>query len=170
MNCHADGVVGYDVAPWQGLFTATAGACAALAGLVFVAVSINIKAILALKGVPERGLHTVLLLLAAVVVSILALVPQGIHAFGIQLIVVGVVLVGWLTFTIGAVLEGTRGQPVWMMTRLVVIVPGSVSYVLGGVSILAHAGGGLVWVLVGVLGGVVGGVVNAWVLLVEILR
>jgi hypothetical protein len=167
---HAGFVTAYDVAPWQGLFTATAGACAALAGLVFVAVSINIKAILALKGVPERGLHTVLLLLAAVVVSVFGLVPQGIGVFGVELIVVGVVLLGWLGRTLGAVMEGTAGQPAWVASRVIVVIPGSVPYVVGGVSLLAGAGGGLFWVLTGVIGGIVGGVINAWVLLVEILR
>ena len=38
----------YDVEPWSDLFVAAAGAGAALAGLVFVAVSINVDRILAL--------------------------------------------------------------------------------------------------------------------------
>ena len=45
----------YDVEPWSELFVATAGAGAALAGLVFVAVSINIDRILKLPGMPDAG-------------------------------------------------------------------------------------------------------------------
>jgi hypothetical protein len=49
---------------------AGAGASAALTGLVFVAVSINVDRIMRLQGLPERALATVLpLLLSVVLVS-----------------------------------------------------------------------------------------------------
>ena len=65
----------YDASEWSDLFVASAGAGAALAGLVFVAVSINIDRILAGEGLPERALATVLTLLMAVCVSIVGLIP-----------------------------------------------------------------------------------------------
>jgi hypothetical protein len=46
----------YDPSEWTDLFVATAGASAALAGLVFVAVSINLERILSFRGLPERAL------------------------------------------------------------------------------------------------------------------
>ena len=45
----------YDASQWTDLFVASAGASAALAGLVFVAVSINVDRILKLEGVPGRA-------------------------------------------------------------------------------------------------------------------
>jgi hypothetical protein len=83
------GVTAYRVSEWSNLFVATAGASAALAGLVFVAVSINIERILKFAGLPERGLETVLLLLGVLVVSVVGLIPgQGRPPLGVELLVV----------------------------------------------------------------------------------
>jgi len=48
--------------------------------------------------------------------------------------------------------------------------PRSERHLLGAISLLAHRGGGLGWVVAGVIGALVGAVANAWVLLIEILR
>ena len=121
----------YDATQWHELFVASAGAAAALAGLVFVAVSINVERIIALHGLPERALQTILLLLAAVVVSIVGLVPRARH--------------GWPSRS----------------SRLAAVLPGSVYYLVGGVSLLVAWGGGLAWIVAGFIGGMVGAVVNA---------
>ena len=83
----AHGLTAYSPEHWTDLFVAAAGASAALAGLVFVAVSINVERILGLAGVPQRALETILLLLGVVVVSIFALVPgQSRTALGVELL------------------------------------------------------------------------------------
>ena len=68
-------MVAYDPAEWTDLFVATAGATAALAGLVFVAVSINLDRIIGEAGLPDRALETLLLLVLVLLVSIVALIP-----------------------------------------------------------------------------------------------
>jgi hypothetical protein len=162
----------YDPEQWHDLFVASAGASAALLGLLFVAVSINLERILSYRGLPERALETLLLLLGVLVVSIVGLIPaQSNVAFGLELLVVsGVVAV--IIFR-RQDLPGIYGQETliwWWISRLVVRLMGTLPLIVGGLSVLTEAGGGLYWIAAGVVLAICGAVANAWVLLVEILR
>ena len=65
----------YTTEGWGELFLADAGASAALAGLLFVAVSINLDRIIALRGLPGAALGAIALLVAVLLVSTFGLVP-----------------------------------------------------------------------------------------------
>jgi hypothetical protein len=54
--------------------------------------------------------------------------------------------------------------------RLILLAAGTVPVLVGGVSVLAEAGGGLYWIVAAIVFAIAGGVGNEWVLLVEILR
>jgi modulator of FtsH protease len=159
----------YETERWTDLFVGAAGASAALAGLVFVAVSINLDDVLAGKGLPDRALATLTQLLAPLIVSILVLIPQSTTALGAELLGVGLASVAtaggftWRSLPPQALRS-------WVVGRTSTALLGTVPYVVAGVSLLAEAGGGLYWVAGGVVLGVLGGVINAWVLLVEIRR
>lgn len=160
----------YDPTEWTDLFVASAGASAALAGLVFVAVSINIDRILKLPGVPERALATVLLLLGAVVVSITCLIPgQSLDALGVELLAEGAIF-GFLTLRHSIASLPNPEHISWLLSRVIVAAIGTLPFAIGGASLLAESGGGLYWIAGGIIGATVGAVASAWVLLVEILR
>ena len=150
---------------------AGAGAPAALAGLVFVAVSINVDRILGFRGLPARALATVMLLLSVVIVCLIGLIPgQSRAALGGELLGVGVVfavVILGLTRRSMAGRDGERARTVghWLLVGL-----GTVPVVLGAVSLLAEAGGGSTGWRRGSCSRRLAGVVNAWVLLVEIRR
>jgi len=159
----------YDIEQWSDLFVAMAGASAALAGLVFVAVSINLENVLAGAGLPDRALATLTLLLAPLVVSILALIPQSSTALGVELLAIGLASVAAATgFTKRSLPPEARRS--WVLGRTAISVVGTVPYVIAGATLLAESGGGLYWAVGGMVAGVLGGVINAWVLLVEIRR
>ncbi|HEY1355232.1 MAG TPA: hypothetical protein VGF09_02870 [Solirubrobacterales bacterium] len=163
-------MVAYDPSEWHDLFVATAGASAALAGLVFVAISINIERILALRGVPERGLETILLLLLVLIVSVVGLIPaQGHLALGLELLACAFVISAVVVRLppIRATGEEPRGS---IAVRWVIRLTGTGLFLIGGLSLLAEAGGGLYWVVAGIVFATAGAVASAWVLLVEILR
>lgn len=164
-------MVAYEVKEWSDLFVATAGAAAALAGLVFVAVSINLDRILAYKGLPERALQTVLMLGLVVLISILALIPgQSRGALGIELLVLGVIYCAALAATARGSMPKRTEPTTWLVGRVVLLGIGAVPLLIGAVSILVESGGGLYWIVAGVIAAIVGGIANAWVLLVEIQR
>jgi len=164
-------VTAYDPSEWSDLFVAAAGAGAALAGLVFVAVSINIERILRFPGLPGRALETVLLLLGVVLVSVVGLFPGQSHtALGLELLAIGLGIAAVAARQ--PVVFSADGPPpaAWLVTRWTLRLAGTAPFVIAGASLIAEAGGGLYWAGAGIALAITAAVANAWVLLVEILR
>jgi modulator of FtsH protease len=160
-------VTAYEAAVWSDLFVACAGAAAALAGLLFVAISINVERILQYPELPGRALEAVVLLVGVLVVSVFGLAPgQGRTAVGIEVLSVGVLVTG----IVAATISRHPGERRRVVARIIAVAPGTVLLIVGGVSLLAGSGGGLYWVLAAIVGAFVGAIANAWVLLIEILR
>jgi modulator of FtsH protease len=137
---------------------------------LFVAVSVNIERILGNSGLPERALQTLLLLLAAMIVSITVLIPGQPHtALGVELLALGLMLTASVALLMRKTLPSLP-EHVPVGSHLLLLVPGTMPLIFGAVSLLVSFGGGLYWIAGGLLGAIPGASINAWVLLVEILR
>jgi modulator of FtsH protease len=164
-------VFAYDPAEWKDLFVAVAGASAALTGLLFVAVSINLERILKFEGLPERALETLLFLVSALLISIVALIPGQSHvALGLELLIVSLIATTVILRLPTLRMSDDAVERSWVLTRWAVRLAATVPFVVGGASVLAECGGGLYWVVAGIVFAIIGAVASAWVLLVEILR
>jgi hypothetical protein len=166
-------VNGYTTEGWGELFLAEAGASAALGGLLFVAVSINLNRIIALRSLPGAALGAIVLLVAVLMVSTFALVPaQPRWVLGTEVLVVGIAAWSILTaIWIRALRAPIPNQPRFVpVISTVVTQAATLPIVVAGVSLLLGAGGGLYWLVPGMAFSLVVAVVNAWVLLVEVVR
>jgi modulator of FtsH protease len=165
--------VAYDPEQWHDLFVAMAGASAALAGLLFVAVSINVDRILRYEGLPERGLETLGMLLTALVVCVAGLMPGQSHvALGLEFLGIAAVLLFLMARLPVAhdLPDGVETPPRYAFNRQVIRLTGTALLVVGALGVLFTAVGGLYWVAAAMVFLTLGAVANAWVLLVEILR
>jgi modulator of FtsH protease len=150
------------VAGWENFFVAEVGAAAALSGLLFVAVSINLTRILAIQHLPARAAESLVILLSVLAVATFGLVPgQSRGALGAE--VGGTGLLVWL-------LSVRTQLRAWLPTRVLATQAACIPFVVAGGLLLAGRDSALYWIVPGTVASFGAGVLNAWVLLVEIQR
>jgi len=158
---------------WSNFFIAAAGASASLAGLVFVALSVNISRILQFSHLPVRAGATIATLILILVCSMAVLIPQPLVFLGIEILVFGIC--GWLVKARSAyrsIADRVKTQrPVFEAVFETVLGQVQVlPFMAGGVLLTAGDQSGFYWTAAGVIAVFVFSVFNGWVLLVEILR
>ena len=164
--------VAYAAEHWTDFGVATAGAAAALAGLLVVAVSINIERILAFPGLPHRAATTLILFALPLVTALLLIVPgQPSTALAWELLVIGLVVGTFLLVSDARVpLSEFETRMTWLFSRILPPIASCGCLAVAGATLIAEGGGGLYWLVPAVLAAIIFGLLNAWVLLVEILR
>jgi modulator of FtsH protease len=174
---------------WNSFFVAETAAAAALLGLLFVAISINLKQVLESAGLPDRALGALLMLLAMLLIGLLLLMPgQSLAVLGIETAAVTVV-----TGVIGALLgfRGLRlaakefrnnfstGMPhmAAMRARIASRLWNVISFIgalapilIGGVLMTSGGEAGFYWVGAGMCLSLIKAVSEGWIFLVEINR
>jgi modulator of FtsH protease len=167
----------YSPGEWETFAAANAGAAAALAGLLFVGVTINVETIVASRRLTDRALEAFMLLTSVLVVSVVLLTPEiSTTGLGIALLVIGVLF--WLLVSSRHLrtmprFGGEIDHQAPRGSNAVRIAAGQLATIptfVAGVSLLAETGGGLYWLVAGILFAYFAALANAWVLLIEIRR
>jgi hypothetical protein len=155
---------------WDNFLVAELGAAAALAGLLFVAVSINLTRILEFKNLPARAIEALMAFVGVLVVTTLALVPDlSIRAYGYEIGAAGLCVWAIQTWTLIAAARPAAPQPRMVLRILMNQLP-AVPFVVAGVLLITGHPMGVYWLVPGVLLSFAAGILGAWVLLVEIQR
>jgi hypothetical protein len=161
------------VLAWSNFFLGELGAAAALAGLLFVAVSVNQARILELGRMADRGLEALVMLFLVLVIASLPLIPgQLLRVFGAEVFLVaaagGAALVPLQRGYLRALEPSYRprsARMVWLNRLTTALMA------LGGLIVLCRGdGSGIYLVAAGILLTFVAVGANAWVLLIEINR
>ena len=157
---------------WQTLFATQAGVAAALTGLLFVALSINLKQILAVPGLAAHAGEALLLLLFPVVSGLVGVLPQtSIRALGAEFLAISILLWLMVTWILLTGRRAVRMRPLReFLIRAMAAQTAMVPAVIAGCLLVAGNQSGLWFQAAAVILCIVAGVGDAWVLLVEILR
>jgi hypothetical protein len=164
-------VAAYDPELWHDFYVAAAGASAALLGLAFVAISINLAPIIESAVLPRRALQTLIFFAYGLVSSLLVLVP-GLSdtALGVGQLVLGLGLVGLVAID----QLDWRGQPgdpsIWRLSQVIPATLVSALALIGAYATISSTLGGLYWIAIAIATATTAGLINSWVLLVEIQR
>jgi modulator of FtsH protease len=170
-------VTAYDPSQWTDFALAQLGASAALLGLVFVGLSINLKDVIGSRQLVNRAGEAVIALGSVLVTSTAVLIPdQSRGALATELLLIaGVTFSSTFRLQIGAAHQvarsGEQGPPrASIVMRRVLGLGAPLLLAVAGVTLAAQAGGGLYWWPGAIAAAYLGALTNAWVLLVEILR
>ncbi len=159
--------------PWANFFLGELSASAALAGLLFVSLSVNQSRILELGRIAERGLEALIMLLLVLVISSLALVPaQTPRLFGGEILFVATMQLTALTYL--ERVQWSTLEPVYRSTTLRMFILSHVAtwLIIAAAATLLWRGdwNGLYVLPAGMLLSFITSGMNAWVLLIEINR
>lgn len=157
---------------WLSFYVASAGASAALTGLIFVSLSINILKILSNSSLIDRAFISIMLFMTALVVSLLHLIPEQSNiTFGSEIIIAGVL--SWLVVTKKDIniyrLKDVKFKKLYIINMAVDQVS-LVPYIAGGFLTLTGCNCGEYWIASAIIFSFLKAILDSWVLLIEINR
>ncbi len=155
---------------WSAFFATEAGAAAALAGLLFVGISINLSRIVSSPHLPALAVDALIKLVSILIVATFGLVPnQSTAAYGYEFAATGLAVIAVQLGTITRIHKHVA-QHIGIAPHILMNVAPPLPFVIAGVLLVMGNADGLYWNVAGVLLSFLSGIVGAWVLLVEVQR
>lgn len=151
----------YDPEAWREVYLMLGGALAALAGLLFVAISVRIDVIGKAPHWRVRAFGNIFALIGLLIISALVMLPQEPFLLGIELILANLFLLFFVP--IRSFLHISRSTPAEV--PLLRLALGTIGWGLGvaaGASLIVRAGGGMYLLTISCLGLIWISILNAW--------
>jgi hypothetical protein len=157
---------------WENFFLGELGASAALTGLIFVGISINLRKIMKSSHLPNRALEALVILVAVLFLASLLLIPnQSFLAIGIEVLLVG--LCEWVIIVFLQIDSLRKMQAEFRLafTRVILVCQlATLSFIIAGMVFLTGGTTGFYWIVAATLLSFLATFVDTWVLVIEINR
>lgn len=157
---------------WDNFLLGQVGASAALLGLLFVGVSLNLTKILSFPSLPGRAFLALMLLLGVLLVGMLLLIPrQGTGVMAVEVLIVAVALTIVGVRVELRMLAGGQGLTrAAIVSNTLMLSAAIVPYFIAGALLATGSLSGLIWLAIAGVFSILKATLDAWVLLVEINR
>jgi hypothetical protein len=157
---------------WSDFYVAQVGASAALAGLLFVAISISLSDIVSFPNLPMRAAGTLTILATVLFTSMLMLIPdQSIRTAGFEVLGVGLVA-AFVTLWMGIVSARATPEEHRRDSQFSVgsKITATVIFVASGLLMAVTNEHGPSLIVLGCIVSYIVALLDAWVLLIEVHR
>ena len=159
---------------WSEFNVAMVGATAALAGLLIVAMSVNIAEIMKAPTLPARAAASIATLVLAIVAGAFGLMPgQSDVAYGIEVLVAALVAAVFQVHAIQVIARAPGAAPIRgerVMKSIAGVAP-IIAFLAGGLLLLFGVfTAGLLLIGIGSVLAIIAAILMAWIVLVEVLR
>jgi modulator of FtsH protease len=142
----------YDFAAWTDFANTVAGGAAALAGLLFVGLSLNLSEVLKYPGVPARAVATLGLTVAVLLTAIFVATPgRTIERLPAEIALTGVATAAMVI--VGVWQQRSGSHPARALSSMLFLLVPALMLIAGAVSLWMQRGGGLYWVTAAVVTG-----------------
>jgi hypothetical protein len=155
--------IAYRLESWQNVYIMLGTSAAAIAGLLFVAISLQANSIVKDPVLRVRASANTIMTVMLVINATIILVPQGIVAIGIELCATAFVYIAWAGQRSIQLRKSGRKIP----ARAIISISLNLLGIIAGISLIFQSGGGMYIAIIQFVAILAWVIFNAWSLLLD---